>query len=138
MKVVAAILVIAALVIAIVPQFTDCLSQGRSLTLANGNTVPMKCHWTAQAMIALGIILAGIGAAVGFSKRRESQRNLGLLAALTGALVVLVPTVIIGVCANDAMLCKSLMQPILILSGVIVAAVGMGTSIFSVRRPELA
>ncbi len=136
MKAIAAVLIVAALVIAIVPQFTDCLSQGRSLALANGSTAPMKCHWTAQAMIVLGTILAGIGALLAFSKRRESHRSLGLLAALAGALVALVPTVIIGVCANNAMLCNSLMQPVLILSGVIVAVIGFGTSISAMRRQE--
>ncbi len=138
MRVVAAILIIAALVVAIVPQFTDCLSQGRTLQLANGNTTPMKCHWTAQAMIALGTLLAGVGVLLAFSKRRESQRHLGLLAGLSGVVVVLVPTVIIGVCANNAMLCNSLMQPILILSGVITAALGMGVAVVSQRSPEVA
>jgi len=47
-------LVALALGTAIVPQFTDCASQGKAITLANGKTVEMKCHWTARAEIAVG------------------------------------------------------------------------------------
>jgi hypothetical protein len=138
MKVVAAILVVAALVVAVVPQFTDCLSQGLTLQLANGTTTPMKCHWSALAMVALGVPLAGVGTLLALSKRRESQRNLGLMAALLGVFIVLTPTVLIGVCANPAHLCNAVMRPTLILSGVIAAVLGLGTSFFSVRRPEVA
>jgi hypothetical protein len=42
-------LVVIALGIAIIPQFTTCESQGKIITLANGNTIPMKCTWTARA-----------------------------------------------------------------------------------------
>jgi hypothetical protein len=48
-------LIVIALAIAIIPAFTDCQSQGRSLALANGGTTAMKCHWTAQAEIASGV-----------------------------------------------------------------------------------
>ena len=58
-RVLGIVLVIFALGIAIVPHFTDCFSQGSVLKLANGNTQPMKCHWTAQAEIAVGVPLAG-------------------------------------------------------------------------------
>ena len=37
-------LVVLALATAIFPQFTDCESQGKMITLANGKTVSMKCH----------------------------------------------------------------------------------------------
>lgn len=136
MKAVAAILIVAALVMAVVPQFTDCLSQGLTLQLANGTSAPMKCHWTSMAMIGIGIPLVGVGALLGFSKRRESQRNLGLMAALLGVSAILVPTVLIGVCANPAHLCNSIMRPTLILSGVIAAALGLGTYFFAERMPE--
>lgn len=96
MKAVVVIIVLIALVISIVPQFTDCLSQGLSIQLANGTSLPMKCHWTAMAMIGVGIPLAGAGALLGWSKRRETRRNLGFLVALLGVSAILVPTVLIG------------------------------------------
>jgi hypothetical protein len=138
MKPTAALLIVAALVVAAVPQFTDCLSQGLTLQLANGATAPMKCHWSALAMIALGVPLAGVGALLALSKRRESQRNLGLVATLLGVFIILTPTSLIGVCANPAHLCNAVMLPTLILSGGIVAALGLGTTIYALRRPEVA
>ena len=53
MKIAAAAILVLAIVIGVVPQFTDCQSQGRALALTNGKTVPMKCHWTAQAALAI-------------------------------------------------------------------------------------
>ena len=55
-------LIVLALGIGIIPHYTDCLSQGNTLTLANGKTQPMKCHWSAQAEIGAAIPLGLMGA----------------------------------------------------------------------------
>jgi hypothetical protein len=54
-------LIVLALGIGIIPHYTDCLSQGNTLSLANGKTQPMKCHWSAQAEIVAAIPLGVIG-----------------------------------------------------------------------------
>ena len=59
---IAALIVVLAIGIGVLPQFTDCLSQGRMLTLEIGRQIPMKCHWTAQAEIALAVPLLAVGA----------------------------------------------------------------------------
>ena len=52
------VLVIAAIAIGVLPQFTDCSDL---VTLTSGKTQPMKCHWSAQAeMIAalpIGVLI---------------------------------------------------------------------------------
>ncbi len=136
MKVAAGLIVILALVIGIVPQVTDCHAQGRSLALANGNTTEMKCYWTAMAEIALAVPLLAVGATLAFSRRKESRRSVGIIGTTLGALVIAVPTVLIGVCANNQMLCNSIMQPTLILAGALVAIASLGTLITSVRGAE--
>jgi hypothetical protein len=138
MKVAAGLILVLALVAGIVPQLTDCQSQGRAIALANGKTVPMKCHWTAQAEIALAVPLAGLAALLAFNRRKETQRNLGIMGTLLGAFVALVPMALIGVCASPDMLCNSVMQPTLILAGTLIAA----TSLFvvvraSAREPQM-
>jgi len=103
-KIAAAIIVVLALVIGLLPQFTDCQSQGRALTLQNGKTVPMKCHWTAIAEIGMAVPLLGVGAVTAVSKRKESRRIIAGFGALLGLFVILLPTWLIGVCASADML----------------------------------
>jgi hypothetical protein len=121
MKVIGILLVILALVVGVVPQFTDCQSQGRALTLENGKTVAMKCHWTGEAELALAIPMLAVGIMMIFyAKRKDAIRVLAILGIVMGILVILIPTVLIGVCALPDMLCNSLMKPILILSGILI------------------
>ena len=136
MKIAAALIVVLALVIGLVPQFTDCQSQGKALTLQNGKTVPMKCHWTAIAEIGMAVPLLGLGAVTAVSKRKESRRILAGFGALLGVFVILLPTALIGVCASADMLCNSVMKPTLILSGILVIAISAVTMILSERQME--
>ena len=136
MKIAAAAILVLALVIGIVPQLTDCQSQGRSLALQNGKTVPMKCHWTAIAEIAMAVPLAGVGAVTAVSKRKESRRILAGLGAVLGIFVILLPTYLIGVCASADMLCNSVLKPTLILAGTLIIAISLVTWFISERRPE--
>jgi hypothetical protein len=117
MKIIASIMIIMALVVGLVPQFTDCASQGRALTLQNGKTVPMKCHWTGQAEIAIAGPLLIVGALMAFNRRKDVLRSLSILGIVLGVFVVLLPTALIGVCANPEMLCNSVMKPTLIFGG---------------------
>lgn len=130
MKAAAVIMILLAVVIGILPQFTDCESQGRNLTLANGREIPMKCHWTARAEIGLAIPLLYTGMLMTTTRSKETLRNLSLVGAMLGAFVIMLPTVLVGVCGNPDMICNSLMKPSLILSGALV----IGLSLFGVVR----
>jgi hypothetical protein len=132
------LIVALALVIGIVPLFTDCLSQGRTLTTTEGKVVPMKCHWTAIAEIGVAIPLALVGIFNVIGKRKETLRFVNLIGTALGALVILFPTVLIGVCANPMMICNMIMKPTLILSGTIVMAACLSTLVSSRNFVELA
>ena len=135
MKVAGILIVILALAVGIVPQFTDCQSQGKALALANGNTVPMKCHWTAMAALAMAVPLLALGGIMAFSRRKETQRALSALGVAMGAIVALLPTALIGVCANGMMLCNNTMQPTLLFSGTLIGATSLVTLALS-RKDE--
>ena len=125
------LMIVLALVIAIVPILTDCLANGKTLTTADGRSVPMKCHWTAIAEIGLAVPLALVGILNFTSKRKESLRSLNLISLTLGALVILFPTVLIGVCASAMMECNMIEKPTLILSGIVVmgaSLITLGTS----------
>ena len=136
MKVLGIGLVVLALVAGILPMFTDCQSQGKAIELANGKTIPMKCHWTAQSEIAMAVPLFGLGIVMGVVKRKESRRIIAGIGALLGIFVILLPTALVGVCASADMLCNSVMKPTLILSGILIIAISIATLVMSERRPE--
>ncbi len=116
-KVLGIVVLVLALVVGILPQFTDCQSQGKALALANGKTTSMKCHWTARAELALAAPLLAVGALTATSRRRENRRNLGIMGAVLGIVAIALPTSLIGVCTNPMMMCDSLMKPSLLASG---------------------
>jgi hypothetical protein len=58
------------------------------------------------------------------------------MGTVLGALVILVPTALIGVCANNMMMCKSIMQPTLILSGTVVAAISLTSLVTATKGAE--
>jgi hypothetical protein len=135
-RVLGIILVVAALVIGIVPQFTDCQSQGRSLTLDNGKTIPMKCHWTARAEWATAFPLVAVGAMMGFSRRKESGRILAIMGIVLGLFAILLPTALIGVCST-AMVCNLTMRPLLIFMGIVTIAVSVVGLMLNERRAQV-
>jgi hypothetical protein len=107
-----------ALVIGILPQFTEC----PPMVAANGMITQMHCHWTAIAEIGMAIPLAALGGLLFFSKRKESRQNLSIMGAILGVFVVLFPTTLIGVCSGNMMACRNLMLPALVISGGLVVA----------------
>ena len=119
MKVIGVILIALALVIGIVPQFTDCLAQGSAMELPNGNTLPMRCHWTRQAEVAVALPLAIVGILVLLNRRRQTLRALLLVGMALGLAAILLPAYLIGVCASDDMICSMLMKPTLLFAGVL-------------------
>jgi hypothetical protein len=122
MKAIGAFLVILALVIGIVPQFTDCQAQGKAITLPSGSIMPMRCHWTRQAEVAVALPLLAVGLLTIMSRRRQTLRALSVVGLALGAAAILVPAYLIGVCANEEMICSMLMKPTLIFAGTLTIA----------------
>ena len=134
-KVLGVALVVLALAVISIPQFTTCESQGRTLALANGKTTPMKCTWTARAEIAAGVPVLAIGAMMLFARKKESLRFLGGLGAVLGVFTMLLPTSLIGVCSG-AMVCHTVMKPSLLTLGSVITAAGLAGMVLSMRKNE--
>lgn len=124
MKITAIVIVCLAVLVGVIPQFTDCQSQGKAIELPNGKSVPMRCHWTARAELAVGVPLLLCGVGMLLSRRKEMWRQQAVMTMVLGLFVVLLPTGLIGVCMKADMVCHALMKPALTLAGVLVVAMG--------------
>jgi ATP/ADP translocase len=96
----------------------------------------MKCHWSGVAELALAAPLLFVGLAMFVSKRKETRRVLAMLGVVIGAVVVAVPTVLIGVCGNADMVCNSLMRPIVVLAGILIMVISAASWALAERATE--
>jgi dipeptide/tripeptide permease len=94
-----------------------------------GTFVPMRCHYTAQAEIAMGILVTIVGALVLiFASQAETRGALNAVVITLGAVVILIPTFLIGTCKNPEMPCNVGTKPALILLGattMLLGAIGL-------------
>ncbi len=135
MRVIGILLIVVALAIAIVPSFTNCSSQGLAIQLPGGKTVPMKCYWTAQASLPVGISLGVVGLLLALSKRRETQLFLSITAGVISAFAALLPTSLIGVCAMQK-LCETVERPTLMFAGLIGVGLSIAGIVIALRRSD--
>jgi hypothetical protein len=135
-KAAATSLAILAILIAVVPMFTDCHSAGHTMTLANGREIPMKCHWTGRAELGLGLPLLAVGLVTAVNRRKESYRSLGLLGGILGVVAILLPTTLIGTCGSPEMSCNTVMKPALILMGILAVGISLAVVVFGWRREQ--
>lgn len=88
--------------------------------------MPMACHYTAQAALGIGIVIViALLAIIGLFVAEATRAGLDIANAVLGVLVILVPTVLIGVCKGAMMHCHMVTLPTLIVLGVL-------TTVFSV------
>ena len=78
---------------------------GKMLELVSGKQVPMKCHWAGQAAMAISVII--IAAAVMALLVKKEYKGLMVVTAVAGAVLFLVFTSLIGVCASEEMRCQT-------------------------------
>ena len=161
-KVLAVLIIAIGLVIVFVPQFTNCeygkahpatlnmntsdagvveyASMGGMDTTAESASVPyrmMKCFWSARAEIVTGVPLVALGILLLFARRKETFRAIGIMTALLGVLTIIIPTTVVGTCANPAMVCNTEMKPSLLISGGITVALGIAVLVLGeMRRPD--
>lgn len=127
-------LVVLALGIGIIPHYTVCKDQ---IALANGKTTPMKCHWSAQAEIGVAIPIGIMGAMLIPSKKKENRRSLAILGVALGAVAILIPTKLIGVCSMATHTCVTTMKPAMFgLGGLVTATSLVGLALTFRKKPD--
>ena len=129
-------LVLIAVAIAVVPHYSDCQSQGRILTTADGKQVSMKCHWSGIAEIGVAVPLAIVGGMLAFTRRRSNLFSLGILGVALGALAIAFPGGLIGTCTVPTMICNTAMKPALYVLGGMTIIGGAGSLYLSRKAKE--
>ena len=80
----------------------------------------MKCHWTSQTEVAVGVATLVLGVLIVLSKEKAAGAAYAVASAINGVLVILIPTVVIGVCGSADMPCHSGTKPALIIAGALI------------------
>lgn len=82
----------------------------------SGNS-SMLCHYTAEAEIAIGSMIALFGLVLLFVNNSESLIIIGVGEAALGIWAILIPTYLIGICGSNFMECNTTGAPALMLFG---------------------
>ena len=82
------------------------------------------CHWAAQAVFGVGIVLLVLSLVRIFELDEGERRGLSLGIACLGVLVACMPGVLVDLCATAYMPCRTGMQPFCIAVGVALALTG--------------
>ena len=72
--------------------------------------MPMACRYTARVALGLGVVIALL-AIIGFFAPSRVRAGLDIANAVLGVLVVLVPTMLVGVCRGSMMHCHMVTMP---------------------------
>lgn len=82
----------------------------------------MKCHWTGQAEIGVGILVILLGGALIFFPDNKVRLGLSIAVLLSGILALLLPHVLIGGCAMETMNCRAVTFPALTVISILTIA----------------
>jgi hypothetical protein len=85
----------------------------------------MKCHWTAQAELGIGFIVAILGLLLILIASRQFRIGISIGIFLNAILVLLIPNILIGVCGSLHMNCRILTLPALNILGVLIALIAV-------------
>ena len=104
---------------------------------SSGSMVPMRCHYLKMASVSIGILLAAAALMRMFAEAVPAEQCLKPVQAAGGAIVSLLPNVLIGACGNAAMHCRMLTAPALMVTGgliLICALADFAIGCFQIRK----
>jgi hypothetical protein len=105
-------IVILGLLIALGPRFLF-------LTCTVHNGILPLCHWSAQAELGMGMLVAALGLCFIVFSDPKTQQGLAIGIFLTSIIVLGIPHALIGGCTAKTMACHRIAFPALTIEGVI-------------------
>jgi hypothetical protein len=119
--------VVLGLLIAMGPQF---LFKVCGLTADGGF---MRCHWSAQAEIGVGGLIAALGIALVFFANPQHRLGLTIGIFLSGVLALLIPHTLIGGCSMHSMACRKTTFPAITVISILLL-IGMALNALYLTR----
>jgi hypothetical protein len=121
-----ALLVLLGIIIILTPWiiFPVCEMEGSYVVTQTGMNLPMTCGWSARAESGVGALIVVAGGLLIARSTRETRQAVGVFTIAMGALVILFPTFLIGMCKVATHPCRMTTLPALEILGVIVIIVG--------------
>jgi hypothetical protein len=121
-----ALLVLLGILIIVVPWiiFPVCELHDSYAVLQSGAKIPMTCGWSARAESGIGALIAIAGGLLIARSTPETRQTVGIFALALGALTILTPTYLIGMCKMAEHPCRVLTLPALEILGIVVILVG--------------
>jgi hypothetical protein len=117
------------LLIALGPQF---LFKVCGLTADGGF---MRCHWSAQAEIGIGGLIAVLGIALVIFSAPQTRLGLTIGIFLSGVLALLIPHTLIGGCAMHSMACRKVTFPAITVISILLL-IGMALNALHLARKK--
>jgi hypothetical protein len=97
----------------------------------------MKCHWSAQAEIGVGAVIAALGIALIIFTCARIRLGLVIAILLSGIHALLIPHALIGGCAKDAMSCRKIAFPaITVISILLLIGAGIYLVLLSKQKSK--
>lgn len=130
-SILAGILILLGVLVVLTPWFIFpvCEIKGVSDTgMADMNMNPgthMKCWYTAEAETGVGVLIILTGVALLALPGRVSRKTAGIAGGILGLIIILVPTVLVGVCTTPDAPCRIGTLPALILLGAVTVITGI-------------
>ena len=104
--------------------FPVCEMHGLFTETKAGVKLPMPCGYTARAETGIGALIVVAGGLLLGRRTPETRQAVGVFSLACGVLVVLFPTVIIGMCRLADHPCRQLTLPALEILGIAVIIIG--------------
>ena len=120
--------IVLGLLIALGPQllFKVCEPMGENF---------MKCHWSAQAEIGIGAVIAALGVALILFANLKTRLGLTIGILLSAIHALLIPHVLIGGCAMESMPCRKIAFPaITVISILLIIGSGFYTAYLARKK----
>jgi hypothetical protein len=96
----------------------------------------MKCHWSAQAEIGVGALIAALGIGLIVFAHPKIRLGLTIGVLLSAVLALLVPHALIGGCPGHSMACRKIAFPAITVISILLLMSAAFNGLYLARKKE--